>query len=108
MAAPFNAAIGCLTSTCPTLDGACIEFQAHCNRLPNSLRELVEKPGDCSNWQDGGYLKGTTVPKDPWGHEYVFRNDDGKIEIVSYGSDGKQGGTGPATDLSSLSTGGNE
>ncbi|MCK6472727.1 MAG: type II secretion system major pseudopilin GspG [Planctomycetes bacterium] len=90
------------------LDGACIEFQAHCNRLPNSLRELIEKPGDCPNWQDGGYLKGSTVPKDPWDNEYVFRNDDGKIEIVSYGSDGKQGGTGPATDLSSLGTSGNE
>jgi len=86
------------------LENACIEFEAHCNRLPHSLDELVTRPGDCPKWQEGGYLKGTKPPKDPWGHEYVFKNESGKLEVISYGSDGQQGGVGNAADLSSLNT----
>ncbi len=85
------------------LESACTMFQANCSRWPNSLEELVKKPSDCSNWQDGGYLKGTKVPKDPWGHEFVFKNEGGKIEIISLGADGQQGGSGYAADISSLS-----
>ena len=35
------------------------------------LRALVEKPDDPSvrNWRAGGYLKSTTIPKDPWGND---------------------------------------
>lgn len=83
------------------IEGAVIEFQANCNRMPTSLDELVNKPGDCPNWQDGGYLKGKKVPKDPWGHDYTFKADGRNIEIVSLGADGKEGGTGVDADLSS-------
>lgn len=84
------------------LEGAVIEFQSHCGRLPNALDELVNKPGDCPKWQEGGYLKGTKVPKDPWGHDFVIKADGGTFEIVSLGADGSEGGTGVNTDLSSL------
>jgi len=83
------------------LEGAVIEFQAQCGRLPNALDELVNRPGDTPKWRDGGYLKGKNVPKDPWGHEYKFRADGGNFEIVCLGSDGSEGGTGFAADLSS-------
>jgi general secretion pathway protein G len=84
------------------LEGAVIEFQAQCGRLPNALDELVNKPGDCPKWQEGGYLKGTKVPKDPWGHDFIYKSEGSKIEIVSLGADGAEGGAGVNADLSSL------
>ena len=82
-------------------ESAVIEFQAHCNRLPNALDELVNKPGDCPNWLEGGYLKGKTVPKDPWGRDYVYKVQGSSFEIISLGADGKEGGTGVDADISS-------
>lgn len=91
------------------LEGAVIEFQANCNRLPRTLDELVNKPGDCPNWQDGGYLKGTKMPKDPWGTDFVFRSGSGNdFEIISLGADGKEGGTGVNADISSLNLDGSK
>lgn len=84
-----------------SLDAEIISFQAHCGRIPNSLEELVNKPGDCPNWQDGGYLKGGRVPKDPWGHEYVYRSEGSKYEIICLAADGRQGGSGVDADISS-------
>ncbi len=46
------------------------------------------------NW-NGPYVK--TIPKDPWGSEYVYRydgNDQGEYELLSYGRDGQPGGGG--------------
>jgi general secretion pathway protein G len=83
------------------LEGAIIEFQANCSRLPQSLDELVNKPGDCPNWQEGGYLKGTRVPKDPWGHDFVYHVTGSDFEIVTLGADGKEGGSGVNADISS-------
>ena len=37
------------------------------------LRALIEMPAGVSDWH-GPYLKGDTVPNDPWGHPYVYRN----------------------------------
>lgn len=83
------------------LETAIIEFQAHCGRIPSSLEELVNKPGDAANWQDGGYLKGSKVPKDPWGRDYVYRGEGSKYEIVCLAADGRQGGSGIDADISS-------
>jgi len=84
------------------IEGAVIEFQANCNRLPHALDELVNHPGDCPGWQEGGYMKGTRVPKDPWGHEFVYHPNSGNdFEIVCLGADGKEGGSGVDRDLSS-------
>jgi general secretion pathway protein G len=42
------------------------------------------------------------VPTDPWGHVYLYRSpgERGPYEIVSLGSDGQEGGTGTAADIS--------
>ena len=96
-----QAKVAAAKSQLSQLEGAIIEFQAHCSRLPNSLDELVNKPGDCPNWAEGGYLKGKKVMKDPWGHEYVFKAESGNFEIISLGADGKQGGSGVDADISS-------
>jgi len=66
------------------------------------LAALVERNGSETAW-NGPYLKGTIVPADPWGHPYVYRapGEHGPYDIVSYGSDGQEGGTGTASDITS-------
>src|SRR4029077_10698353 len=46
------------------------------------------------------YLK-KTLPNDPWGRTYVYRvpGEKGDYEVVSYGKDGKPGGTGEDADI---------
>jgi general secretion pathway protein G len=41
------------------------------------------------------------VPEDPWGHPYVYWMDGTSGAVVSYGADGKPGGSGQDADLSS-------
>jgi general secretion pathway protein G len=66
------------------------------------LDALVQRPGNLTTW-NGPYLKGGFVPEDPWGHAYVYRSpgDHGPYDIISYGADGQQGGTGTAGDIAS-------
>jgi len=72
-------------------------------RYPSSaegLDTLVKRTGAMSGW-NGPYLKGGNVPNDPWGKPYVYRSptERGKFQILSYGSDGEEGGTGTAADI---------
>jgi general secretion pathway protein G len=49
-------------------------------RYPSSdegLSALVAKPTNAQNWS-GPYLKGATVPVNPWGHPYAYRVPGGK------------------------------
>ncbi|NVJ22079.1 MULTISPECIES: type II secretion system major pseudopilin GspG [Myxococcus] len=41
------------------------------------------------------------LPKDPWGHDYVYLNEGGRPVVLSYGADGAAGGEGEETDISS-------
>ena len=65
------------------------------------LEALVEKPtGDPepANWKDGGYVK--SLKKDPWGRDYIYSaTDDGNFSIMSFGRDGREGGTGRDADI---------
>ncbi len=75
-------------------------------RYPTSsdgLAALVARPGNAPEW-NGPYLKGGVVPNDPWGHAYVYRSpvERAPYEIVSFGADGQEGGTGTAADISSI------
>lgn len=57
-----------------------------------------------ANYPDGGYLASRELPADPWGNPYVYlvpgRLNE-PFEILSFGSDAAEGGTGSAADLSS-------
>jgi general secretion pathway protein G len=80
-------------------------FYLDAGRYPSStegLGALVQRPGATQSW-NGPYLKGAVVPSDPWGHPYVYRSpgEHGAYDIVSYGSDGQEGGTGTAADVTS-------
>src|SRR5713101_8041190 len=37
----------------------------------NGLADLIQAPRDAQNWR-GPYLQSDTVPKDPWGNDYVY------------------------------------
>ncbi len=47
------------------------------------------------------------VPTDPWGHEYEYVNPgrDTPYEVISFGADGREGGTGADQDISSTRLG---
>jgi len=66
------------------------------------LTALVQRPGSISGW-NGPYLKGGLVPTDPWGNPYIYRSPGqrGAYDIVSFGADGQEGGTGTAGDITS-------
>ena len=64
------------------------------------LKALRTKPSDDEKW-DGPYLP-KAVPKDPWGHPYVYkRTDNGEVEMISLGANGTEGGEGEDKDISS-------
>jgi general secretion pathway protein G len=78
---------------------------ADVGRYPNSregLGALIQRPPGVDSWR-GPYLKGSEVPNDPWGNPYVYRSpgSHGAYDIVSYGSDGREGGDDAAADVTS-------
>ena len=82
-------------------------FNLDTGRYPTTaegLVALVQNPGNIQGW-NGPYLKGNTVPNDPWGSPYVYRSpgEHDAYDIMSYGSDGQEGGTGTAADIQSWS-----
>ena len=79
-------------------------FYLDAGRYPSSaegLAALVKQTPGVAAW-NGPYLKGGSVPNDPWKHAYVYRSpgERGPYDIVSYGSDGQEGGSGAAADIS--------
>ena len=64
------------------------------------LTVLVQRSGGASNW-NGPYLRGNAVPNDPWGRPYIYRSPgrQAAFDILSYGNDGQEGGTGAASDI---------
>lgn len=71
------------------------------------LLALIKKPTSeplPKNWKKGGYIDSSDVPLDPWGNVYIYRSpgdNERDYEIISYGSDGKEGGEGAASDIKS-------
>jgi general secretion pathway protein G len=60
-------------------------YQIKKKKLPGSLSEIYTNEPQ---------------PKDPWGNEYVLRSGGDKgYDIVSFGADGKEGGTGTDADI---------
>jgi general secretion pathway protein G len=84
--------------------GALDLFYLDAGRYPSTAEGLTalvrQTPGSVA-W-NGPYLKGGSVPSDPWNHAYVYRSpgEHGPYDIMSYGSDGQEGGSGVAADLS--------
>ncbi|MFZ3043395.1 MAG: type II secretion system major pseudopilin GspG [Thiobacillus sp.] len=84
--------------------GAALDmYKLEVGRHPNTqegLQALVEAPGGATNW-NGPYLKKKTVPKDPWGADYIYASPGqrGAFDLSSLGADGREGGEGEDRDI---------
>ena len=79
-------------------------FSLDAGRYPSTaegLDALVHRPSGVAAW-NGPYLKGGTVPNDPWSHPYLYRlpGERSSYDITSLGSDGQEGGSSTAADIS--------
>ena len=75
-----------------TLAGAVDSFYLHNGKFPSNqdgLKVLVPE-----------FVK--ALPNDPWGHayQYVSPGKTGPYDIISYGADGREGGSGADLDIS--------
>ena len=100
-----NANIGAAKTQVELLSDALNGYKTDNKSYPeeeSGLQALVENVDDLETWR-GPYLQGT-LPKDPWGNEYIYRcpgEDDRPFEVISYGADGEEGGEGENADISS-------
>jgi general secretion pathway protein G len=72
-------------------------FYLDAGRYPSTeegLNALVQRPASVASWS-GPYLKSTGVPKDPWGHPYLYRapGQNGPYDVGSTGPEGREGGS---------------
>jgi general secretion pathway protein G len=91
------------------LKGALETLRLDLGEYPNTsegLNWLTSAPSDTSmaaRWK-GPYLDGA-VPLDPWGRAYMYSppaNSGQPFGIVSYGADGKAGGTDTNADIGDI------
>ena len=71
----------------------------HFPTTDQGLAALQAAPGNEPKWQ-GPYLK-KAVPMDPWGRPFVYKSpgEHGEYDLLSYGKDGKPGGTAEDADI---------
>ena len=87
-----------------SLEDALEMYRLHNGVYPSTqqgLDALVKAPTTSpvpKRYAEGGYIK--KVPDDPWGNPYIYRNDNGRIRIISTGPDGEEGGEGVNADIS--------
>ncbi len=87
-----------------SLEDALEMYRLHNGFYPSTqqgLDALVKAPATSpvpKRYAEGGYIK--KVPDDPWGNPYIYRNDNGRIRIISTGPDGEEGGEGVNADIS--------
>lgn len=80
------------------------QYRLDLRRYPTTeqgLKALVDRPAGETQWT-GPYLR-KAVPLDPWGRPYVYRQPGAKADydLLSYGKDGKPGGSGEDADIAS-------
>lgn len=78
-------------------------FKLDVGRFPSSeegLEALMSQPGSLVGW-NGPYLRGNSIPQDPWNRAYLYRSpgERNEIDIYSLGADGAQGGEGENADV---------
>jgi general secretion pathway protein G len=58
------------------------------------LAALVRRPASTAAW-NGPYLKTASVPRDPWGHDYLYRapGQNAPYDVGSLGPEGREGGS---------------
>ena len=84
------------------LEKALDQYRLDLRHYPSAeqgLEALVTRPANEPGW-NGPYLK-KAIPNDPWGRPYVYRVPGHKSEfdLLSYGRDGRLGGSGEDADI---------
>ena len=87
-----------------SLEKALDQYRLDVGRYPTTeagLASLYTKPQNVEKWEGPSLKK--PVPLDPWGNPYLYKSpgDHGDYDLFSYGSDGKPGGSGEASDVTS-------
>lgn len=84
-----------------SIAGAIEQFAIeNAGRYPDSLEALVTP--DANGFT---FLRQETVPKDPWGNEYVYEppsSGSQKYRVLSYGKDNAPGGEGDDADIDNI------
>ncbi len=54
-------------------------------------------------YREGGYVR--RLPKDPWGndYQYAYPGEHGRLDVYSFGADGRKGGEGEDADIGNWS-----
>ena len=77
-------------------------YESDNGKYPGSLDDLIRKSENSPNWR-GPYLKGTQIPKDPWGSPYQYKtpgdHNTSSYDLFSFGRDKKAGGEGYDADI---------
>lgn len=81
------------------------QYRLDTRRYPSTeqgLKALVNRPLNETGW-NGPYLR-KDVPPDPWGRPYVYRapGTKGEFDLLSYGKDGRPGGSGDDADITNF------
>jgi len=87
-----------------SLKNALDSFKVQEGRYPTTeegLKALIKNPDPqkYKSYPNGGFLGSDKLPKDPWGGDYIYVNQNGKIDIISLGADNKEGGNGENKDI---------
>jgi general secretion pathway protein G len=80
------------------------QYRIDVGRYPSTtqgLAALVVRPDGEARWS-GPYLA-KAVPPDPWGRPYNYRSpgEHGDYDLLTYGHDGKPGGSGESAEIHS-------
>lgn len=76
------------------LSTAIKNYEMDIGRLPRTLEDLIEDPGNTNNAWDGPYLGREEIPKDAWGRDFIYKapgtNNKRGFDLSSMGSDGDE------------------
>lgn len=79
---------------------------SHFPTTEQGLEALINEPTSAPepiSYQPGGYLKGRTLPLDPWGNQFQYESpgshNSDSYDLWSYGKDGMPGGDETSTDI---------
>lgn len=69
--------------------------------VEEGILALVKNPDNekYPNYPKGGYLDGQNEPKDPWNNHYIYILTEEAFDLISLGSDGKEGGVDENKDI---------
>ena len=85
-------------------DLVCVQMKSVYNgaldmyKIKNSVYPSTEE-GLKALTKDDSYFKDGKMPKDSWGQEFIYVNDEGSVELISLAADKKEGGKKEAKDI---------